>query len=62
MPRSGEHEERPERKNAEGLKKHIYIYLYKAPLREWDVPRGVTQAGMPQGKMINRHPAVLLVA
>ena len=29
---------------------------------EWDVLRGVTQAGMPQGKIINRHPAVLLVA
>ena len=34
----------------------------RLPFGEWDVPRGVTQAGMPQGKIINRHPAVPLVA
>ena len=34
----------------------------RLPFGEWDVSRGVTQAGMPQGKIINRHPAVPLVA
>ena len=48
----------------------------RLPFGEWHVPRGVTQVGMPQGKIINRvtqagmpqgkiiyrHPAVPLVA
>ena len=31
-------------------KNHNYNYKYKAPLRGVGCPRGVTQAGMPQGK------------
>ena len=52
---------RPAQKRPAGRKKHDYLsLLYKAPLRGWGVPRGVTQAGMPQGNNINRHPAVLV--
>ena len=44
--------------------KTIISQLYNMHIRlsfgEWDVSRGVTQAGMPQGKVINRHPAVLV--
>ena len=47
-------------KNAEGPK-NTYLYRYtRLPFGEWDVSRRVTQAGMPQGKIINRHPAVLV--
>ena len=37
------------------------LYYARFPFVEWDVSRGVTSAGMPQGKGINRHPAVLVV-
>ena len=45
----------------QGQKAHLY-HGARPPFGEWDVPRGVTQAGMPQRKIINRHPVVLLVA
>ena len=32
----------------------------RLPFGEWDVSCGVTQAGKPQGKIINRNPAVLV--
>ena len=36
-------------KNAECLKKHIFIFIYsRLPFREWGVPLVVTQAGLPQ--------------
>ena len=34
----------------------------RLPFVECDVPSGVTQARMPQGKTVNRHAAVLVVA
>ena len=65
VPRSREHELRPpakREKNVEGSKKeHLYIDVYTwLAFWEWDGSHGVTQAGIPQRKVINRHPAVLL--
>ena len=54
---------RVRRENGPPVGKNTVILCYtRLPFGEWDVTRGVTQAGMPQGKIINRHPAVLLVA
>ena len=39
--------------------KNIRIHT-RFPFGEWDVSRGVTQTGMPQGKVINRHLEVLV--
>ena len=41
-------------------KVHIIHSNTRLPFGEWNVSRGVTQAGMRQGKVINRHPAVLV--
>ena len=54
---------RPEKKKTPNGQNNTFLYTCtRLPFGEWDVTRGVTQAGMPQGKIINRHPAVLLVA
>ena len=47
-------------KNADVPKTSILYSNTRLPFGEWDVSRGVTQVDMPQGEIINRHPAVLV--
>ena len=52
---------RPARARNAGRKKKKSLLCYtRLQFREWDVSRGVTHAGMPQGKVVNRHPAILV--
>ena len=51
---------RGRRKNAPSVEKKHDFTLLQGSFEEWDVSRGVTQVGMPQGNVFNRHPAVLV--
>ena len=53
---------RPEEKKMSNSEENNFLYgVYtRIPFWEWDASLGVKQAGMPQGKMINRHPVVLV--
>ena len=59
-PRKRENTTSRKRKKGQREKKtHLYTCT-RLPFNEWDVSREVTQAGMPQGKVINRHQEVLV--
>ena len=65
LPRNREREKRHwggRAKHADVQKRLIsyIVILTRVPFGEWGVPRGVTQAGIPKGKNINSHPAVLV--
>ena len=52
---------RGRRENGPTVEKNTMILCYTGlPFGEWDVSRGVTQVGMPHGKVVDRHPAVLV--
>ena len=62
VPRSRERKERPAdgRQTIADVQNKCIRYIYTQG-GEWGGPRGVTQAGMPQEKVANRHTAVVLV-
>lgn len=62
VPQHREHEKRPAAGRGKNVKEPKKTHLYmcaRLSFGEWDVYRGLTQAGMPQGKIIKRHPAVV---
>ena len=61
-PRAKEQTRGRKRKNADVHNNSILLCYTRLSFGEWDVPGRVTQARMPKEKIINSHPAVLLVA